>query len=235
VRVDDQRVGVLDALEAGPDRLVEEPGAAVGAVDVQPGAELSRHRGGAGEVGLHVAEPEAALAMLREGEVELAVIEAHSLPGEGGLDDDLRFEHLVTDPFRLVLPRQHRLARRRVIALEELADDAWIDIACEVSCCRAAADTAFRQAGYRPRRSAQAEDYWPAQGFVAAGLGVALIPALALRVLHDGVVVRRLKDAQPVRHVLAATRPALADTAAVRAMIGALKAVRLTPAAEQVQ
>ena len=185
----ERAVAALKAGEAGRLGLVAF--ATAGAALVPPALAAMARRAPELEVALHVAEPEAALAMLREGDVDLAVIEAHSLPGEGALDDDLRFEHLVTDPFRLVLPRQHPLARRRVIALEELADDDWIDITCEVSCCRAAADAAFRQAGFSPRRTAQAEDYWPAQGFVAAGLGVALVPALALGVLHDDVVVRR--------------------------------------------
>jgi DNA-binding transcriptional LysR family regulator len=177
------------------------------------------------DVCLHVADTEAALAMLRRGNVDLAVIEDHGPPRPVELRDGLQLHHLATDPFRLVLPRGHPLARRRVIALEEMAQDAWIDIACEVNCCRAATNEAFEQAGFVPRRAAEAEDYWPAQGFVAAGLGVALIPALALRVLHDEVVVRRLRAAdQPVRHVVAATRPTLKDSATVHAMIGALRA-----------
>jgi hypothetical protein len=71
----------------------------------------------------------------------------------------------------------------------------------------------------------EADEYWPAQGFVAARLGLALIPALALGVLHDGVAVRRLEQtSQPVRHVLAATRLALTGTAPVQRMITALQA-----------
>lgn len=71
----------------------------------------------------------------------------------------------------------------------------------------------------------EADDYWPAQGFVAARLGLALIPALALGVLHDGVAARRLRPAsQPERHVQAVTRPALSGTAPVQAMIAALQA-----------
>ncbi|MCW3842642.1 hypothetical protein ONA70_21310 [Micromonospora yasonensis] len=71
----------------------------------------------------------------------------------------------------------------------------------------------------------EADEYWPAQGFIAAGLGLALIPVLALGVQHNGVAVRRLRRAdQPERHVLVATRPAIQDIAPVRAMIAALQA-----------
>jgi DNA-binding transcriptional LysR family regulator len=122
-------------------------------------------------------------------------------------------------------PGGHRLAARRVIPLREAAGEPWIDIRCEIGCCREATSAAFAQAGFTPRRVVEADEYWPAQGFVAARLGPALIAALALGVLHDRVAVRRLHHAsQPQRHVLAATRPAISGTAPVQAMITALHA-----------
>jgi len=173
------------------------------------------------EISVRVAEREDALAMLRQGRLDAAVIEAHTFPLP---DDDLLSVRLLTDPFRVALPHGHPLAKRRVIKLQELASDPWVDVRIEVGCCRAATDTAFHQAGFTPRRAVQADDYWPAQGFVAAGLGNALIPSLALNVLHDGVIVRRLEpDTQPVRHILAVTRPAVARMTPVQAMITALQ------------
>jgi DNA-binding transcriptional LysR family regulator len=123
------------------------------------------------------------------------------------------------------VPRGHRLAASRVITLSDAAAEPWIDIRCEVGCCRAATNAAFQQAGFTPRRVVEADEYWPAQGFIAAGLGLALIPTLALGVRHDGVAVRRLHHAcQPERHVLAATRPAISSTVPVQAMMTALQA-----------
>jgi len=174
------------------------------------------------EISVRVAEREDALARLRQGRLDAAVVEAHTFPIP---DDDLLSVRLLSDPFRVALPHGHPLAKRRIIKLRELASDPWVDVRIEVGCCRAATDTAFRQAGFGPRRAVQADDYWPAQGFVAAGLGNALIPSLALNVLHDGVIVRRLEpDTQPVRHILAVTRPAVARTTPVQAMITALQA-----------
>jgi len=178
------------------------------------------------EISLRVAERDDVLPMLRQGILDLAVVEAHDLPVPGMLHSGVILDHLVTDPFGVVLPRGHRLAGRRVIKLSEVADEPWVDLKCEVGCCRAATDAAFQQAGFVPRRVVEADEYWSAQGFVAAGLGLALIPGLALGVLHSGVVVRRLHSAgQPVRHVLAATRPAVAQTVPVRTMITALRSV----------
>ena len=176
------------------------------------------------EISLRVAERDEALSMLRQGILDLAVIEAHTLPAPAVTDGGLIFHPLLSDPFRIVVPRGHRLARRRIIKLADAADEFWIGIRCEVGCCHAATSAAFHQAGFEPRRVVEADEYWPAQGFIAARLGLALIPALALGVLHDGVAVRRLHHAnQPVRHVLAATRSAVMGTAPIQAMITALQ------------
>jgi DNA-binding transcriptional LysR family regulator len=175
------------------------------------------------EISLRVAERDDALGLLRRGLLDLAVIEAHEIPAPE--DSTLTWRPLLADPFRIVVPRGHRLAARRVIVLSEAAGEPWIDIRCEVGCCREATSAAFAQAGFTPRRVVEADEYWPAQGFVAARLGLALIPALALGVLHDGVAVRRLHHAsQPERHVLAVTRPAISGTVPVQAMITALHA-----------
>jgi DNA-binding transcriptional LysR family regulator len=177
------------------------------------------------EISLRLAERDEALGLLRQGMLDVAVIEAHTLPATADRGDGLLYHPLLTDPFRIVMPRGHRLAGRRVVKLSDAATEPWIDIRCEVSCCRAVTSAAFQQAGFTPRRIAQADEYWPTQGFIAARLGLALIPALALGILHDGVAVRRLERAsQPVRHVLAVTRPAISGTAPVQTMISALQA-----------
>ena len=111
-----------------------------------------------------------------------------------------------------------------MIDLAELADDNWVETMCGIGCCTEAPSIAFKKAGFVPHRTVEADEYWPAQGFVAAGLGVALIPTLGLGVLHESVVVRRLrKDNEPLRHVWAATRPAASRNAPVQTMLKALQ------------
>ena len=176
------------------------------------------------QISLRVTERDEALTMLRQGRLDAAVVEAHT-PLTGRLPDrDLVSIKLLIDPFRIVMPRGHPLAQRRVLNLHQTAGQSWVDVQCEIGCCRAATDAAFQQAGFAPRRAVQADDYWPAQGFIAAGLGMALIPGLALGIQHDGVVVRPLHNTiQPVRHILAVTRPVAARTAPVQAIIAALR------------
>ncbi|MFF8842108.1 LysR substrate-binding domain-containing protein [Streptomyces sp. NPDC015127] len=50
------------------------------------------------------------------------------------------------------------------------------------------------------------EDYATAQGFVAAGLGISLMPVMGIGGRHPGVVVRKVRGPEPVRAVHAAVR-----------------------------
>ncbi len=60
-------------------------------------------------------------------------------------------------------------------------------------------------AGFEPRVTFESDDYETVQGLVAAGVGVALIPRLALTRVHPGIVVRELAPHSPARRVVAAT------------------------------
>ncbi len=174
------------------------------------------------ELTLRSAEREDALGLLRRGLIDVAVIEAHRHPAARA-GDGLVFRPLLTDPFRLLLPSDHRLAKRRVIRLSELATETWIYPRCEFDCCLAETSGAFRRAGFTPNWVAEADEYWPAQGFVAAGLGLALVPTLALGVTHTNVVARRLDHSiEPTRDVLVATRSEASTTTAVQTMLTAL-------------
>lgn len=189
------------------------PPALAGVQAVMPGVEIS----------LQVADRGAALQMLRRDVIDVAVIETHAATGVEN-SASLAVEPLLVDPFRLALPVGHPLADRRLIPLARAAAEPWIDIRCEIDCCRTQTTAAFERAGFTPRRTVQAEDYWPALGFVAAGLGLALIPTLALGVQHPGVTIGRLEPAnEPQRQIMVVTRSAIRDTAPVRAMITSLQ------------
>ena len=68
------------------------------------------------------------------------------------------------------------------------------------------------------------------QGLVAAGVGVALIPQLALSTVRPDIRVRALHPASPVRKVFAATPRAAAVTPAVATMLDVLREVSRTHA-----
>ncbi len=81
------------------------------------------------------------------------------------------------------------------------------------------------QAGFEPNVTFESDDYETVQGLVAAGVGVALIPRLALTHVHPGIVVRALAPRSPARKVTAATIGGRAVSPAAHAMIRILKDV----------
>jgi DNA-binding transcriptional LysR family regulator len=172
---------------------------------------------------LVVAEADEAIVSLRRGSLDIAVAVQTRSPGDT-VDDGLVYRHLLADPFRVVLPRSHPLAAKRSVDLALLASERWIGVSSCPGYCQVVVEVACGQAGFRPAYAIEADEYPTAQGFVAAGLGVALVPMLALgSSVHPGVAVRRLKGAQPTRQVWAVTRPAVADQAAVGAMLACLQ------------
>jgi DNA-binding transcriptional LysR family regulator len=174
-------------------------------------------------IDLVVVEGDEAIASLRSGSIDVLVAVETRSPGDFA-DDDLVHRHLLADPFRIVLPRSHPLAAKRSVDLALLASERWIAVSyCPVS-CQLVIEAACAQAGFRPAYAIEADEYPTAQGFVAAGLGVAFVPMLALgSSLHPGVAVRRLKGAQPARQVSAMTRRAVAGQVPVLAMLSCLE------------
>jgi DNA-binding transcriptional LysR family regulator len=215
----------LDALNTGQIGTLRVASfATAGAELLPPSLALSRAELPGLTIKVRVTERAEALDLLARAQLDVAVIEAHEVAA--GTHEGLRYTPLLEDPFRIVVPRDHRLARKRRIDLRDTSNEPWLDLLCEVDCCRAVTNAAFRDAGVTPRRAVEAQEYWPAQGFVAAGLGLALIPALALGVLHPGVAVKRLQPAdQPHRDVLAVTRASAGDSLPVATMLRALKTV----------
>jgi DNA-binding transcriptional LysR family regulator len=132
--------------------------------------------------------------------------------------------HLLDDAYHAVLPRDHRLAGQDTIELIELADDAWVDSEYQPGPCRKIMMDAFAAAGFVPRFVVESDDYPTAQGFVAAGLGVSMVPGLGLGTVHPAVVIRPMTNPRPVRCIYAAVADGVADQPAVQGMIAALLA-----------
>jgi DNA-binding transcriptional LysR family regulator len=75
--------------------------------------------------------------------------------------------------------------------------------------------------GFEPHVTFESDDYETVQGLVAAGVGVALIPGLALTHVHPGIAVRSLTPTA-IRTVLAATQRGPATAPAARTMLKVL-------------
>jgi DNA-binding transcriptional LysR family regulator len=155
---------------------------------------------------------------LTRDDVDLAlVVRPADADGQG-----VRLVHLLDDAYQAVLPTGHPLAARRVIDLADLAGAPWIGSEPPGPCLDVMLD-ACAAAGFSPNFVATSEDYATAQGFVAAGLGVGLIPRLGLGARRPGVAVRGVRRPEPVRTICAGVREVTLDQPALRTLLDALQ------------
>ncbi|SFB32179.1 DNA-binding transcriptional regulator, LysR family [Amycolatopsis marina] len=161
------------------------------------------------------------LSSVSSGEVDVAIV----VLAQSGADvRNVEFVHLLDDPYRAVLPKGHRLARKRALDLADLADEPWIGAEWpHPGPCRDILLDACGAAGFAPDFAVEAEDYPTAQGFVAAGLGVTLLPELGLESPHPGVVVRPVRRPAPVRSIQAAVSGHASGRPAVRALLDVMR------------
>ncbi|MFF5971239.1 LysR family transcriptional regulator [Streptomyces sp. NPDC012769] len=165
-----------------------------------------------------VADPDDALSEVYEGDADLAVVVR---PPTGALHG-IRVVHLLDDAYQAVLPAGHPLAAKRVIDLTDLAGEPWVGSEPPGPCLAPLID-ACAAAGFSPDFAARSEDYATAQGFVAAGLGVSLIPRLGLSARHPGVAIRRVRHPEPVRTIHAVVRETSLEHPVLRTLLDALK------------
>jgi DNA-binding transcriptional LysR family regulator len=167
------------------------------------------------------------------GELDLALVYDHEALPEIAARD-LEQTPLLDDVFRAILPAGHRLARRRrVLELADLGGDPWIGGA-PTSAWYRIVDHACRLAGVTPQVGFASDDYIAVQALVAAGLGVAVVPGLAVTHLLPGVHVRAIRGA-PVRRISAVRRRDGYHGPAVGSMLDSLRAAAgtLTIAAQR--
>jgi len=186
---------------------------------------VARFRRAHPDVSLTLAEgePEQIGPRLRAGEFDLALLfefpaiqPRRDRPGAG-----LRSVRLLEDPMDLALPADHPLASAPALTLADLRDQQWVQTSVESPCARHVVRSCLA-AGFEPDVAFESDDYDTVQGLVAAGVGVALIPRLALTRVHSGIVVRALAPASPARLVTAATMSGPGVAPAAKSMISLL-------------
>ena len=165
------------------------------------------------------AEPEESLPRLRAGDVDLALtFDYPAVPGEE--ERDLERTLLLTESMHVALPMGHPLADKPKVRMVDLRDEVWLSGDCPSSCGEMVL-RACRDAGFDPRVGFESDDYHVLQGFVAAGLGVTLLPDLALPTLRSDIVVLPTDPPAPMRRVWAETRQT--RSAATDAMLAVLE------------
>src|SRR5436190_13250365 len=173
------------------------------------------------ELSLAEGEPEDMVPRLRGGEFDLALLFEFRGVGEK-LGAGMRRFELLEDPMRLALPSGHPLAAKASIGLGDLSGEAWVQTSAPSPCARHVV-RACHAAGFEPNVAFESDDYQTVQGLVAAGVGVALIPELALTSVREDIAIRSLRPRSPVRRVLAATPRGAAMMPAVTTMLDILR------------
>jgi molybdate transport repressor ModE-like protein len=166
------------------------------------------------------AEPEESMPRLRAGDFDLAL--TFDYPSVPVIDErDVHLELLMEETMHVVLPADHPLADEPELRMQQLADEAWL-CGRSPSSCSELVRTACSIGGFDAKISFESDDYHVLQGFVAAGLGVTLLPDLAIATIRSDVVARPLHRA-PTRRIWAASRPEGARSPATGAMVDLLR------------
>jgi len=195
--------------------------ATAGATLVPRAVDAFRRRHPEIELSVTAASPAAGVEQLRAGRLDLAMVVDHAEDASEGVT----VTHLLDDPFRLALPRNHPLAARPDLRLEDLAGETWVNVPQSVGGGTTLL-LACAAAGFSPRIAFESDDYLAIRELVAAGAGVALIPELALALPGDAVVLRDLGPDGPRRVIGAATRRPPYRSPAADAMLEVLAALR---------
>jgi DNA-binding transcriptional LysR family regulator len=157
------------------------------------------------------------LPLIAAGELDLAVVP----DTDPDPPADVEFEFLMDDPFYVALPREHPLADPGELRMEDLREETWI----EGRLCMEGLQRAANAAGFEPRVAFDSSEWLGKQGLVAAGVGVALIPALGLGAVREDIVLRELGPDGPSRRVLIATNGCLSPAPAVAPMRAIMRRV----------
>ncbi len=174
-------------------------------------AELARRHPGV-ELSLVDLHPPEALAMLRAGQVDIALVFRH--PDTPHEHEGFRLTHLLDDPL-------HLLSREPDQRLEDHRDSLWVG-GCER--CRATLVTACERAGFTPRIAYSTDDMVVVQSLVAAGMGVGTLPGLALQAHRvPGIHATVLRG--ETRQVYAVTYGEPPDPPATAAVLGILESL----------
>lgn len=144
----------------------------------------------------------ASFDLVRAGEADFA------LTAENPDYADLDYDAIASDPFVLLLPEGHALARRRTRGLSwaEVAELPHISMPARTS-VRQYADEAFLALGRRFAPRWEVEHLATINAMVADGLGVAALPALAALVARGSRVVQRPLTEPVVRRPVGLVRP----------------------------
>jgi DNA-binding transcriptional LysR family regulator len=213
----EEEVAAIAGLRAGRVRLVSFPSGSSTLVPTALAALRAAHPGT--RVSLEEAEPPESVEKLRAGDCDIALaFRYESAPGAEEWDD-LVVRPLLMDRLVGLVPERHPLARAESVAIGEFAGESWI-----AGCprCRGQLVEVCRAAGFEPRIDFATDDYPAVVGLVGAGLGVAVLPELAIESVRPKGARTVTVEPAVRREIVALTLPDLAEVPAVAATLDRL-------------
>lgn len=232
IEATEEALAAIAGVRGGRLRMASFPSAGATLMPLAIATFRARHPGV--ELTLAEGEPEQVAPRLAAGELDLALLFEFDL-GAGAASEGLETVELLQDPMYLALPGGHPLAGRRRLRLDDLREEAWVQTSSASACARHVVHSCLA-AGFEPQVSFESDDYQTVQGLVAAGVGVALIPELALTGVRQDIAIRTLHPSPPLRRVTAAAPAGAVRSPAASAMLEILTdiASRYTPLATPV-
>jgi molybdate transport repressor ModE-like protein len=219
----ERELAAIAGLEGGRVRLASFPSA--GATLVTEAVALFHRRYPQVELSLIEGEPDETVPALRRGESDLAVVFDYAADSRSSeLLAGLDYIHLLDDPLHVVVPNDHPIASRKSVRLEDLAGEQWVG-GCGGGVCNAMLVEACQRAGFVPNVAFESDDHNVLMGLVAAGVGVTLLPELAVASGHPGVGVRPVAGSKPRRRIYVAVPADAYCSPATEAMIEVLETV----------
>ncbi len=166
-------------------------------------------------------EPEESIPALKNGDLDVVVAY------EWGLlprltDAGIEREQLFTEPVYLALPASHPLAGSGPIKLADLKNEEWI-VGRDSTSMLDLVVAATRRQGYEPLTDFHSMDFQVILSAVGAGLGVALVPPLALIGTYPNVVITDVSDLEISRTIWAAIRRGSNGNPGIAAVLAALR------------
>ena len=207
---------VVDELHGGlrgSVRLGTLPGLALVDLPAIAGEFRRRHPGLELHLRVEAEGSEGMIDALRNGAVDVGLLGV-----AGPVHRELSAWELLRVRQALAVPVGHRLARRQEVALEELADEDFVDFPVGFG-TRLLIDQIFDAAGIERRIVVEASGIASAAEFVRHGVGVAVLPPF-VAVDDEGLRMVRVKGQTFEWSLYIATLRKRKPTAAVRALLG---------------
>jgi DNA-binding transcriptional LysR family regulator len=217
----ERELEAIAGLEGGRLRLVSFPTASATLVTRAVSSFRDRHP--KVELQLGEAEPEDSVPALKRGAYDIALTYDYAFNPDAD-DRDIERRLLLEEEMQVAMPTGHPLTKRRAVKLADLAEEEWLTGVSQGS-CRAHVIMLCQAAGFEPKISFESDDYQVLQGLVSAGVGVTLLPELALAGRHPEFELRPIAPQSPKRRVWATALAAGSRGPAADAMFEVLTEV----------